>query len=72
MDASEGILTARGGIDVARGARRAADGESLRRGVRIARIDYGKKEIRVGGHVVREGDFISLDGFPRVKSSTGR
>ncbi len=62
MIAAEGILTARGGVIVARGARRPADGQ----GVRLRRenlvIDYGKKTVTAGDTVLKKGEFISIDG----------
>lgn len=62
MNAAQGILTARGGMTshaavVARGM-----GKCCVAGCGELQINYEAKEFRVQGHVVREGDFISLDG----------
>jgi pyruvate,orthophosphate dikinase len=62
MYAAEGILTARGGKTshaavVARGA-----GKPCVVGAEQLRIDMDARSFAVGGHVVKEGDVISLDG----------
>lgn len=62
MYAAEGILTSRGGMTshaavVARGM-----GKCCVAGCGDLRIDYDKKQFRVGDAMVREGDYISLDG----------
>jgi pyruvate,orthophosphate dikinase len=62
MYAAEGILTARGGMTshaavVARGM-----GKCCVAGCGDLQINYETKEFRVSGQVIREGDFISLDG----------
>jgi pyruvate, orthophosphate dikinase len=62
MHAAQGILTARGGMTshaavVARGM-----GKCCVAGCGSLRIDYGKKEMRVDGHVLHAGDAITLDG----------
>jgi pyruvate,orthophosphate dikinase len=62
MYVAEGILTARGGMTshaavVARGM-----GKCCVAGCSEIQIDYAAKEFRIGSHVIREGDFISLDG----------
>jgi pyruvate,orthophosphate dikinase len=62
MHQAEGILTARGGMTshaavVARGM-----GKSCVAGCGALEIDYDKKLMRVGDHVIREGEFISIDG----------
>ena len=62
MDASEGILTARGGMTshaavVARGM-----GKCCVAGCGDLAIDYDRAEMRVGGHLIREGDAITVDG----------
>ncbi|HLE47136.1 MAG TPA: pyruvate, phosphate dikinase [Candidatus Thermoplasmatota archaeon] len=64
--AAQGILTARGGMSshaavVARGM-----GKPCVSGCEEIKVDYAKKQFRVGGHVVKEGDTITIDG------STGR
>ncbi len=62
MHAAKGILTARGGMTshaavVARGM-----GKCCVAGVGDIQINYAAKEFRVGSRVVKEGDWISLDG----------
>ncbi len=62
MDAAQGILTARGGMTshaavVARGM-----GKCCVAGVGELNIDYKNKKFTTGRAVVREGDWISLDG----------
>lgn len=62
MDAAKGILTARGGATshaavVARGM-----GKPCVAGCSAISIDYAKKQMTVGDVVIKQGDFISLDG----------
>ena len=62
MHAAQGILTARGGMTshaavVARGM-----GKCCVAGCSGIQIDYKAKEFRAGNQVVKEGDYISLDG----------
>jgi pyruvate, orthophosphate dikinase len=62
MHASQGILTARGGMTshaavVARGM-----GKCCVAGAEKIEIDYKNKTFKVGGKTVREGDIITLDG----------
>ena len=62
MVASEGILTARGGMTshaavVARGM-----GKCCIAGAGEIRIDEASSSFRVGGQVIKEGDFISIHG----------
>ncbi len=62
MHAAEGILTARGGMTshaavVARGM-----GTCCVSGCEEAIINYDKKTLTLGGEVIKEGDYISLDG----------
>jgi pyruvate,orthophosphate dikinase len=62
MHAAEGVLTARGGMTshaavVARGM-----GKCCVVGCGDLRIDYEKREMWIGGHTVREGDILTLDG----------
>ncbi len=59
---AQGILTSRGGMTshaavVARGM-----GKPCVCGCEALQIDYDKKELRVGGRMVRQGDIISIDG----------
>ncbi len=62
MYAAQGILTARGGMTshaavVARGM-----GKCCVAGCGSIQVNYSKKEFSVSGKVVKDGDFISLDG----------
>ncbi len=62
MKSAEGILTARGGMTshaavVARGM-----GKCCVSGCGDLRIDYHQRKMIAGDHVIREGDWISLDG----------
>jgi len=62
MDAAQGILTSRGGMTshaavVARGM-----GKCAVVGAGDIEVDYAKREFRVGDVVVKEGDWISLNG----------
>lgn len=62
MVSSEGILTARGGMTshaavVARGM-----GKCCVAGCGELRVDEAAKEIRVGDRVIKEGQFMSIDG----------
>ncbi len=62
MNAAEGILTARGGMTshaavVARGM-----GKCCVSGCGALQIDYQKKQVTVDGHLVKEGEFLSIDG----------
>ncbi len=62
MSAAQGILTQRGGQTshaavVARGM-----GKCCVSGVGSLEINYGAKTLKVGDNVIKEGDFISLDG----------
>jgi pyruvate, orthophosphate dikinase len=78
MNASQGILTARGGMTshaavVARGM-----GKCCVSGCGEIDINYAKREFRVQGKVIKQGDYISLNGstgevmlgtVPTVKAS---
>jgi pyruvate, orthophosphate dikinase len=62
MDVAQGILTARGGMTshaavVARGM-----GKPCVAGCEALHIDEHQRTIRVGNHVVKAGDYITLDG----------
>jgi len=62
MVTAQGILTSRGGMTshaavVARGM-----GKCCVAGCQDVEVDYNKKEIRVKGYVLKEGDKITLDG----------
>jgi pyruvate,orthophosphate dikinase len=62
MRAAQGILTARGGMTshaalVARGW-----GKCCVVGCSSIEVDYGKKELHIAGKVLREGDWLTLNG----------
>ncbi len=62
MAVAQGILTAKGGMTshaavVARGM-----GKCCVAGAEDIRINYDKRELRVGSYVIKEGDWISLNG----------
>ncbi len=62
MNAAKGILTARGGMTshaavVARGM-----GKCCVSGCGALAIDYTSRTLKVGNNVIKEGDYISLDG----------
>ncbi|MGA2172394.1 MAG: pyruvate, phosphate dikinase [Sedimentisphaerales bacterium] len=66
MRAAQGILTARGGMTshaalVARGW-----GKCCVVGCSAIEVDYGKKELHIAGKVLREGDWITLNGTKGV------
>jgi pyruvate,orthophosphate dikinase len=66
MRAAQGILTARGGMTshaalVARGW-----GKCCVVGCSAIAVDYGKKELHIAGKVLREGDWITLNGTKGV------
>jgi pyruvate,orthophosphate dikinase len=62
MDASEGILTARGGMTSHAALVARQMGKVCVAGCSALEIDYGTHTMSVNGKVVREGDWISLDG----------
>ncbi len=64
MDASEGILTARGGMTSHAALVARQMGKVCVAGCSELNIDYKKGEIKVAGNkaVVKEGDYISIDG----------
>ncbi len=62
MDAAEGILTARGGMTSHAALVARQMGKVCVAGCGALDIDYGKREMRVNGQMIREGDWISLDG----------
>jgi pyruvate,orthophosphate dikinase len=62
MHVAQGILTARGGMTshaavVARGM-----GKPCVSGAGELRIDYAKKELKAGNHIIKEGDIITING----------
>ncbi|WP_269540745.1 pyruvate, phosphate dikinase [Cerasicoccus fimbriatus] len=62
MIASEGILTSRGGVSSHAALVARQMGKVCVCGANEVVIDYGKKTLTVGKTVLREGDFISIDG----------
>ena len=62
MDAAEGILTARGGMTSHAALVARQMGKVCVAGCAALEIDYATHTMKVKGKVVREGDWISLDG----------
>jgi pyruvate, orthophosphate dikinase len=62
MIAAEGILTARGGVSSHAALVARQMGKVCVCGASELRIDYAKKTVTANGHVLKEGDFISIDG----------
>jgi pyruvate,orthophosphate dikinase len=62
MDASEGILTARGGMTSHAALVARQMGKVCVAGCGTLNIDYRKRQIEVDGKVIKEGDFIAIDG----------
>jgi pyruvate,orthophosphate dikinase len=62
MDASEGILTARGGMTSHAALVARQMGKVCVAGCSSLEMDYGTHTMNVKGKVVREGDWISIDG----------
>jgi pyruvate, orthophosphate dikinase len=62
MDVAEGILTARGGMTSHAALVARQMGKVCVAGCGSLDIDYGRREIRVADHVIRQGEFISIDG----------
>ena len=62
MDAAEGIVTGRGGATSHAALVARQMGKVCVAGCSALNIDYGKREMRVGDRVVKEGDYISIDG----------
>lgn len=62
MDAAEGILTARGGMTSHAALVARQMGKVCVAGCSALEIDYSTHTMTVNGKVVREGDWISLDG----------
>ena len=63
MNAAEGILTAQGGMTSHAALVARQMGKVCIVGCSVLDIDYEKGEMRVKGVVLKEGDFISIDGF---------
>lgn len=62
MDAAEGILTARGGMTSHAALVARQMGKVCVAGCSALNIDYGTHTMSVNGKLVKEGDWISLDG----------
>jgi len=62
MDASEGILTARGGMTSHAALVARQMGKVCVAGCSALEIDYSSHTMRVNNHLVKEGDWISIDG----------
>ena len=62
MQASAGILTARGGMTSHAALVARQMGRVCVAGAGDVHIDYGKRRMTVNGRTLREGDWISLDG----------
>jgi len=62
MIAAEGILTARGGVSSHAALVARQMGKVCICGASDLRIDYANKTVTSNGHVLKEGDFISIDG----------
>lgn len=62
MDASEGILTARGGMTSHAALVARQMGKVCVAGCSDLDIDYSTHTMQVNGKIIREGDWISLDG----------
>jgi pyruvate,orthophosphate dikinase len=62
MDAAEGILTARGGATSHAALVARQMGKVCVAGCAALAIDYAKREMKAGNRLVREGDYISIDG----------
>ncbi|MGC8763760.1 MAG: pyruvate, phosphate dikinase [Acidobacteriota bacterium] len=63
MNAAQGILTAQGGMTSHAALVARQMGKVCIVGCGALDIDYAKGEMRVQDHVVREGDWLSIDGF---------
>ena len=62
MNAAVGILTARGGMTSHAALVARQMGKVCVAGCGELDIDYAARQIRVGAHVIAEGDYISIDG----------
>ena len=63
MTVSEGILTARGGMTSHAALVARQMGKVCVAGCEALDIDYKERVIRVDGKVIKEGDWLSIDGF---------
>ena len=62
MEVATGILTSRGGMTSHAAVVTRGMGKCCVAGAGDCHVDEAKKELRVKGHVYKEGDWISLDG----------
>jgi pyruvate,orthophosphate dikinase len=62
MEVASGILTSRGGMTSHAAVVTRGMGKCCVAGAGDCTVDEAKKELRVKGHVYKQGDFISLDG----------
>ena len=62
MDAAEGILTARGGMTSHAALVARQMGKVCVVGCEAIHVDYARREMRVADTVLKEGDWISVDG----------
>ena len=62
MNAAQGILTARGGMTSHAALVARQMGKVCVVGCEALEIDYKGRRLRVNGHVVKEGDYLSIDG----------
>jgi pyruvate,orthophosphate dikinase len=62
MNAAEGILTARGGMTSHAALVARQMGKVCVAGCGVLEIDYRSRQMSVNGRVIREGDYISIDG----------
>jgi len=62
MNAAQGILTARGGMTSHAALVARQMGKVCVVGCEALQIDYKGRQIEVGGHIIREGDYVSIDG----------
>ncbi len=63
MDAAQGILTAQGGMTSHAALVARQMGKVCIVGCAALNIDYEKAEMTVDNHVIKEGDWLSIDGF---------
>jgi pyruvate,orthophosphate dikinase len=63
MNVADGILTARGGMTSHAAVVARQMGKVCVAGCGAVDIDYEKGTMKVGGRILKEGDWISLDGF---------
>jgi pyruvate,orthophosphate dikinase len=62
MNAAQGILTARGGMTSHAALVARQMGKVCVAGCDALNIDYRKRQMKVEGHTIKEGDYLSIDG----------